>query len=74
MINRLISWLLKCLFSFDRPVIRCRISGRPLRSEASRIKGICPACERKERAIADQRVEAVITHNIEEIDKELQPK
>jgi len=69
MINRFLKWL----FRLDRPVIRCRISGRPLRSEASRLRGICPGCERKEKAIADKRSEAVITKNMEEIAKELQP-
>ena len=66
MINRFLKWL----FRFDRPVIRYRISGRPLRSETSRLKGICHACERKERAIADQRSQVVITENMEEIAKE----
>lgn len=74
MINRFLSWLLKCLFSFDRPIIRCKRPGcnRPLRTEQSRLLGYSYACWQK--VGADRKGLKESTANIQEIDKELQPK
>lgn len=72
MINRFLKWLLKQLFSFDRPVIRCKRPGcnRQLRNEISRLRGYSDACWQAER----ERLMPEITKNIQEIDRELQPK
>lgn len=76
MINRFLSWLLKCLFSFDRPVIRCKRPGcnRPLRTELSRMRGFSDSCWRKFVEEEQERLMRESTKNMEEIDRELQPK
>ena len=68
----MMNWLFKLLFSFDRPVIRCKRPGcnRQLHNETSRFRGFSDECWRKER----ERHMPEITKSMEEIEKELQPK
>lgn len=75
MINRLFKWL----FSFTRPVIRCKRCNRPLRNEYSRLTGYSEECWRKtvaeykaerERLLITASVQDEITKNMEEIAKE----
>lgn len=68
MINRLFKWL----FSFDRPIIRCKRPGcnRPLRTEQSRLLGYSYACWQK----VGEEEKHDFQKNMEEIAKELQPK
>ena len=72
----MINWLLKRLFSFDRPVIRCKRPGcnRLLKTEQSRLLGYSNACWNRVRAEERERLMQESTANIQEIDKELQPK
>lgn len=63
-LSKLFNWL----FSFTRPVVRCKRPGcnRPLRTEQSRMRGYSDSCWRKER----ERFMPEITQNMEEIAKE----
>lgn len=61
MVNKFFSWFFGALAT-----PRCRDCNRPLKSKAAKEAGIGPACARRRREL-----EAVITENIAEIEREL---